>query len=154
MATRTRRGSELGLTGERNAAWFGLLTVHASVTRAVESKLTAESDLSFSAYEVLYRLRWSDAQPARRLAAQIVSVSPTRVSRVVDDLVQRGLVLREPSTQDGRVSLVSLTAAGRAVLKSADRTFFEAVERSFFERLDDDDVAALARAWAKLRDCD
>ena len=43
-------------------------------------------------------------------------VRPPTITRVVKGLEERGLVVRTPAPQDGRQSLVGLTAAGHAVL--------------------------------------
>jgi DNA-binding MarR family transcriptional regulator len=55
-------------------------------------------------------------EPTIGLVAEDLSLDPSRASRIVADLVARGLVLREAAQEDGRKSVLSLTPAGRDVL--------------------------------------
>lgn len=140
-----------GLTEMQGVAWFGFLQTYATVTRAVESGLLRSHDLSFSALEILMRLDHAEApEPVRRLAARVISVSPTRVSRVVADLAQRGLLHRQSSPDDHRLALVSITVEGRRRLAEAGATFQQLVSEHFLGSLGDDDIAALARVWRLL----
>ena len=45
-----------------------------------------------AALEILCQLKDREPQPVRALAAQFVSVSPTRASRLVQDLIDAGSV--------------------------------------------------------------
>jgi DNA-binding MarR family transcriptional regulator len=82
-------------------------------------------------------------------------------SRLVDSLVQRGLVAREPGRQDKRVVQLDLTGDGRALLagETADATIDETagrpvdanpVEAFVAARLTDDEAAQLAGLLRKL----
>ena len=65
----------------------------------------------------------------------VASVSRTRVSRIVDELVRAGLVAREPNPEDGRSAFAALTPAGRAALRKAAPTYLAAVRREFADHL-------------------
>jgi DNA-binding MarR family transcriptional regulator len=71
------------------------------------------------------------------------------VTRVVDNLAQRGLVVRTPSPLDGRVVLVEVTAAGRDALEQA-RAWNRSQMREMLSSLDDQQVADLASASESL----
>ena len=75
-----------------------------------------------------------DGASVRYLSDQVV-VSPSRVSRVVEDFVRRGLLERATSAHDGRLSLVRVTDAGRAELAAAEATFASAVQEHFLDRV-------------------
>ncbi|HEY6890748.1 MAG TPA: MarR family transcriptional regulator, partial [Solirubrobacter sp.] len=107
--------------------------------------------LSFSAYEILCRLKDEEPQSVRSLAGQLVSISPTRASRVVQDLVDAGHLQRGADQGDGRRSLISFTPAGRRYEAKVSRVFEQAVLEHFIEPLDDEDIAAISRIWEKLR---
>jgi DNA-binding IclR family transcriptional regulator len=47
-----------------------------------------------AALEILCQLKDREPQPVRALAAQLVSVSPTRASRLVQDLIDAGYLRR------------------------------------------------------------
>ena len=87
----------------------------------------------------------------RALADQLVSVSPTRASRLVQELVDAGYLQRGADQGDGRKSLISFTPAGRSYSEEVASTFEDAILRYFIDPLDDEDLAAVARIWDKLR---
>ncbi|MCU1368799.1 MAG: MarR family transcriptional regulator [Ilumatobacteraceae bacterium] len=138
------------ITRTQVAAWFALLFTHASLTSRLDAVLQAEHSISFSEFEIMCRLKDHEAQPVRALAAQLVSVSPTRASRLVQELVDAGHLQRGADQGDGRISLISFTTAGRRYAEIVSRTFEHAVKTHFVDRLDSDDIAALIKIWTKL----
>jgi DNA-binding MarR family transcriptional regulator len=107
--------------------------------------------ITFSAFEILCRLRITEPQAVRSLASQLVSVSPTRASRLIQEHIDAGRLQRGADQGDGRVSLVSFTEAGRRYADDVQRTFEESVKKHFVDLLDEEDVDALIRIWNKLR---
>jgi DNA-binding MarR family transcriptional regulator len=98
----------------------------------------------------LHRLREREPQPVRVLAGHLVSLSPTRASRLVQDAVDAGYLQRGADQADGRISLISFTDEGRRYAAEVTRTFVEQVRKHFVELLDAEDIAALNRIWDKL----
>lgn len=72
-------------------------------------------------------------------------------SRLVDTLVTRGLVTREPGADDKRVVRLRLTAAGQQVL-AGGREHTAAVDDLITARLTPDEMTDLARMLRKLVD--
>lgn len=139
------------LTDAQSHAWFGLLETHALVVGQVERALVRGHDLTFSGYELLYRLSGVEAPvPLRDLAADVVSVSRSRISRVLEDLARAGLVTKSSSPVDARLALVAITDEGRATSTAACETFGAAVRRAFLDALAPDDVLALNAVWSKV----
>jgi DNA-binding MarR family transcriptional regulator len=60
-----------------------------------------------------------------------VVLSRTRVSRLVDELVDAGLVAREPNPDDGRSAFAVLTTDGRRRFLAAARVYVPAIDREF-----------------------
>jgi DNA-binding MarR family transcriptional regulator len=139
------------ITPGQQDAWFALLFAHASVTDLVDRELRKKHDISFSATEILCRLHDEEPQSVRSLADQLVSVSPTRASRLVQELVDAGYLQRGADQGDGRKSLISFTAEGRRYSKKVAGTLEDAILRYLIEPLDDEDIAAIQRIWQKLR---
>ncbi|MBX5446122.1 MarR family transcriptional regulator [Sphaerobacter sp.] len=82
-----------------------------------------------------------------RLAAELGTTHATAIG-VVDGLIRRGLVTREPSPFDRRVTLLRLTPDGEAVCRNLDRlgrTLADALGR-----LDADDLRSLERNLGAL----
>ena len=118
------------------AAWSALLRVHANLVPLLDRELQAAHGLPLTWYDVLLEL---NAAPDRRLsmgelgAAAVVSRS--RVSRVVDELVAAGLVVREANPADRRSAYATITDAGRARLRAAAPTYLGGIERHFTSRM-------------------
>lgn len=131
-------------------AWFAFTSAHEAIMDRIEEVLMERHRKSFSTVEILCRLGEREPQPVRALADQLVSVSPTRASRLVQDLIDDGLLERGADQGDGRISLISFTEAGRRYAETVTRTFEQAVETYFVAPLDDDDIAAITRIAGKL----
>ena len=101
------------LSQDQVKAWFALLFAHATVTGRMDAVLLEQYKLSFSAFEILCWLLETEPQSIRALSGQLVSVSPTRASRLVQDLIDAGHLQRGADQGDGRVSLISFTESGR-----------------------------------------
>jgi DNA-binding MarR family transcriptional regulator len=149
--SRPRHSGARLITPEQEDAWWALLFTHATVTDRIDRVLEEEHGLSFSAVEILCRLYDDEPQSLRSLADQLVSVSSTRASRVVQALVDAGHLQRGADQGDGRKSLISFTSDGRRYTEQVSRTLEEAIMRHFLAPLDDEDIAAMTRIWHKLR---
>jgi DNA-binding MarR family transcriptional regulator len=118
------------------AAWRAVLLAQNRAVRAIEHDLEAASQISLGWYDVLLEL---NAAPHRRLRMQDLGLkavlSRTRVSRIVSELQQAGLVERLADPDDGRVTLASITAAGRRALKQAAPVYLAGIERHFTRHL-------------------
>jgi DNA-binding MarR family transcriptional regulator len=139
------------ITPEQQDAWFALLFAHGSVTDRIDRVLREQHRISFSAAEILCRLHDEEPQSVRLLADQLVSVSPTRASRLVQELVDAGHLQRGADQGDGRKSLISFTDEGRIYSEKVARTLEDAILRYLIEPLDEEDVEAIVRIWQKLR---
>src|SRR5229473_6657224 len=138
------------ITPDQVNGWFALLFTHATVTGRIDAVLMDQHKISFSTVEILCWLLETEPQSIRALSGELVSVSPTRASRLVQDLIDAGHLQRGADQGDGRVSLISFTESGRHFAETAKRSFEESVKKYFVDPLDDDDIAALSRIWAKL----
>ena len=138
------------ITPAQEAAWFALLFAHATVMARIDAALMDKHRISFSAFEILCRVE-DGPKPVRTLASQLVSVSPTRASRLMQDLVDAGHLQRGADQRDGRISLISFTPSGRRYTEAVQRTFETAARKYFLDPLDDEDLAALSRIWEKLK---
>jgi DNA-binding MarR family transcriptional regulator len=132
-------------------AWTQFLRAHASVTRELEPQLANGHGLTLSDYDVLVQLAQA---PGRRLRpvelARAVMLTRSGVTRLVHGLERAGLVARVPSPDDGRGSLVQLTAAGRDVLRRASRTHLAGVRERFAARFDEAELRTLSELLGRL----
>src|SRR5947209_534194 len=89
--------------------------------RALEDELFGRHDLTAQQYNVLRLLRGQHPQtlPTLALAARLVSRAPD-ITRMLDKLEQRGLIVRERRADNRRVVRVGITDAGLALLRKLD----------------------------------
>jgi DNA-binding MarR family transcriptional regulator len=77
-----------------------------------------DSDLNMGQYSTLMRL-YHEAQCGVTDVGSQLGITNAAASQLVDKLVQQGLVGRTESEHDRRVKLLSLTAAGRALVEAS-----------------------------------
>ena len=132
-------------------AWIGLLETHKRLTRALDAELEAEHGLTLSGVECLGRLAASEGRAMRLTAlAGATGLSLSRISRIVDTLEARGLVERRSSPKDARAVEAHLTGAGLELVRSAQASHFASVQERFFAQLSDEELAVLARVFARF----
>jgi DNA-binding MarR family transcriptional regulator len=133
------------------AAWRLLLEAHATVTELLEHELLAERGLALNRYDVLLNLAEA---PGGRLRMQELSasvlLSKSGLSRLVDRMVEAGLVRRERCQDDRRGWFAVLTDQGRSALRRAAPVHLRGIQQHFTRHLDPDEVAVLAAALAKV----
>ena len=133
------------------AAWAGLLRVHASLVPVLDRNLQKACGVPLTWYDVLLNL---NAAPERQLTmgqlGASVVVSRTRVSRVVDELEQAGLVERRTNPEDRRSAFAAITPSGRARLRQAATVYLEGVDRHFAARLSASERQAMARGFQRV----
>ncbi|MFF3376698.1 MarR family winged helix-turn-helix transcriptional regulator [Streptomyces sp. NPDC002680] len=132
-------------------AWRGLLDAQRLVREHVERDLARETDLSPQDYTVLVAL--TEAPEGRMrptdLAAAI-SWEKSRLSNHAMRMEKRGLVSREGYRGDGRGSVVAVTDAGRAAIRSAAPLHRAHVRKYFIDALTAEQQEALIDISASL----
>lgn len=139
------------LDDDEQRAWRALAAVVLKLPGALDAQLRRDHGLRHVDYWVLALLSEADGRrsPLHRLAGQ-ANASLSRLSHVVTRLEQRGLVTREASTQDARVTDAVLTDAGFEVLERAAPDHVAEVRRLVFDALDPDEVATLEHVAASI----
>ncbi len=103
----------------------------ALLARALER---AAGDLTLAQYRVLALVSAGDER-ASLLAGRLAITKPS-VSAVVDGLVERGCLAREPVDGDRRAIRLCITPAGATALQTAESAMAERLE-PLFDTLDD-----------------
>jgi DNA-binding MarR family transcriptional regulator len=131
-------------------AWIGLLETHKRLTRALDAELEAEHGLTLSGLEALGRLAAAEGRSLRLSAlATECGLSLSRISRIVDSLETRELVVRRSSAADARAVEAHLTNTGLDLVRQAQASHFASVQQRFFEQLSPDEIASLAEIFAR-----
>jgi DNA-binding MarR family transcriptional regulator len=139
------------LDEERIAAWVNLGQAAHVVQAALDQRLEAAAGVSGPEFELLWRL---NATPERRLQmteiAGLLLASKSGVTRLVDRLVETGLVARETPLENRRVTYARLTPRGKTILAKAQDEFGHAFEVAFSSHLSDGEIRAVRRILRKL----
>jgi DNA-binding MarR family transcriptional regulator len=146
-ATDVRR-SDTKLAAE---AWESLFRAQVTVMRRF-SRDDVWAQLSMREYDVLFTLSRCGPHPVRlhELNEHILLSQPS-LSRMVERLEAAGLLRREPSNDDRRGTVISLTPAGAEVQRRIGRQHVRTIGRYVGAALDDDELRTLGRLCDKLR---
>ena len=125
-------------------AMLNLFVAAAHVRRRVE-QVCQQYDLQFSHHNVLRILRGvhPDGHPRCEIIERMLDPSPD-VTRLMDKLVDRGLVRRSKSPEDRRMTIHTITEEGLDLLDDVDPEI-RAVQEWFDGRVSDRDLQHLSR---------
>ncbi|MGH2843684.1 MAG: MarR family winged helix-turn-helix transcriptional regulator [Solirubrobacteraceae bacterium] len=139
------------LKGAALDAWRGYLQSHAAILRELDAELVAAHGMTTRDYEVLLYLAQAEdhSLPMSKLAERTM-LTRSGITRLVDGLVQCGLIERVACATDARVSYAHLTAAGYERLRLAGRTHLAGVERLFLTHFSEEELGTLSELLGKL----
>jgi DNA-binding MarR family transcriptional regulator len=139
------------LTPDEELAWRALARAVLVIPRVLDSELLQAQRLSLTEYSVLMNL---SEQPDRSLRmselANVVSISISGLTRVVERLSREGLVKRVRAETDRRGQLAVLTPAGLARLEKAYVTHLAGVREHVMDHLANLDLVSLAEALSGI----
>jgi DNA-binding MarR family transcriptional regulator len=139
------------LTAREMTAWRTYIETYGDLISAIERDL-ADHDLTLGDYQVFVYLSEAPDRSMRMCdLADLLQLSPSGLTRRLDGLVKAGFVTREPSTDDRRVMLATLTPSGFGALEAAAPDHVASVRRHVFDHLDDDQVDALASIFQAIK---
>jgi DNA-binding MarR family transcriptional regulator len=134
-------------------AWRAFLYAHATVVPTLDEELASALGLSLNQFEVLTWLARAGRRGLRMsdLASRVV-LSPSGVTRAVDQLERKGLVERCVFEGDKRGYLATLTPNGRALLRKATNVHLHGVREHFLKHLSRTELEHLATALEAILD--
>jgi DNA-binding MarR family transcriptional regulator len=143
-----------GAAADALAAWSAIAAVYQSVVPAVVADLEDGAGIDSGVFSVLAYL--DRAEPAGRLrlaelqARMRVRYSQPGLSRLVQRMEADGTVARRPDPDDGRATVLELTAAGRRRLRRAETVYRAALVEHFARHVDPATAAEVVRLLAPL----
>lgn len=134
-------------------AWRVFLYAYARIVPTLDRELVGVLGVSLNQFEILTRLRRAGTRGMRmsELASWVV-LSPSGVTRAVDQLEQRGLVERSVFEGDKRGYLATLTAEGRALLRRATSVHVQGLREHFLTHLSRTELDHLVTALEAVLD--
>lgn len=135
----------------RLETWRSFLVAHAQIRRQLERELQAEQSLGLGEYEVLLLLaRAPERQLRMSELADLLVLSRSGVTRLVDRLEADALVERTLCDTDRRGSWATLTDAGLRRLRRAAPTHLRGVGEHFLDRIPPAELDALQRTLDRV----
>jgi DNA-binding MarR family transcriptional regulator len=137
----------------RLAPWRAFVTAQAHVSRRLDEDLRAEHGLSLQEYVALLILAEA---PERRLRmgrlADSLTLSKSGATRLIDRLVDDGLVDRVVCASDLRGAEAALTEAGVSRLRTAAPTHLRGIAEYFLSAIDGEDLPIVQRTMESVTD--
>lgn len=134
------------------AAWQTFLRTQSTVLHTLEQELQAARGLSLAWYDVLAQLRLARRPVRAGELSDLLLLSPSAGTRLVDRMVARGLVRRTQSSTDRRVVLIELTDLGVETLHEAAPVHVAGLERHFTRFLDSSQAEQLITLLEPIAD--
>lgn len=132
-------------------AWEALFRAQVSVMRDLRGAF-ADADLSMNEYDVLFNVA---REPSHRIRLRDLNrnvlITQSSVSRLVDRLVDRGLIEKSDDEHDARGTIVALTTAGRAEFTRIAKIHMANIEERVGGLLTRDELRTLEALCTKLR---
>lgn len=120
----TEPAGKLGAASISQDAGFLLAKLHAFGS-VLNNRTLAEFGLKERSYSVL-ALANSGLEPTQREIAEFLSLDPSQIVALIDELEKRGLVVRAAGRQDRRAKTVTATKDGAALFRLAQAAAREA----------------------------
>jgi DNA-binding MarR family transcriptional regulator len=134
-------------------AFAKLASAYAALTRELNAELVGNHGLTLNDYGCLLLLSRAGEQGMRRIdIASELQLSPSGITRLLDRLMDQGLVGRGECKEDARVSYAILTEAGTIKLREAAPGHIEDIERRLGAVLDQDEMETLTNLLHRLGD--
>jgi DNA-binding MarR family transcriptional regulator len=142
---------DTGLEGAALDAWRSYLQSHASIVRVLDAELAAEHGMTTRDYQVLLYLSQAEGRQLPMSAlAESTMLTRSGITRLVDGLVQSGLIERVACPNDARVSYAQLTELGYAKLRNAGCSHVQSIRRLFLENFSPEEIEQLASLLSRL----
>jgi DNA-binding MarR family transcriptional regulator len=145
--------ADLVLNDDEELVWRSLMRLVFTLRPALDEDLQRSCGLSSTEYSVLMHLSESpDRQLRMSDLADRTSLSPSRISRVIDVMARAGLVERRPGTGsgDGRNTYAAVTRSGLAALRRAWPHHLRSVRQHAFDHLTPEETRFLGCILRRL----
>lgn len=137
----------------RHETWPLFLRTYTLLMDRLESELREARGIPLTWMDVLIQLsKTSDGRMPMNQLAQSVLLSKSGLTRLIDKMVDAGLVTRSACPTDRRVVYASITTKGRAAFDKAGKIHFAGVADHFTSQLSPAETAAFETALRKISD--
>lgn len=137
----------------RERAWRTHAESNIRLNAIAEQRMKTEVGLTMSDFAILSILNVSPKQSLRMgTLAEVLAYSPSRLSYLVSSMVDRKLVKKTTSANDGRGLIATLSPTGRVLWERADQIQHEVFVEHIVPVLTQEDHETLIRIFNRVAD--
>ena len=135
---------------ESMAAWRAFLQAYSTVMRTLEREMQESDGLPLSWYDILAHLDdTAEGRIRMQVLADSILLSRSGLTRMVDRMVEAGLVTRETCPEDRRGTYAVITPDGRAAFRRAMPGHIQGIQEHFLRHMSEEEIRALHGALSK-----
>jgi DNA-binding MarR family transcriptional regulator len=140
-------------TDDDRTTWLTLLRTFSQVNRQLSADMEQHHQMPMAWYDVLIHLYHAPRQgwQMQELAEQVM-MSNSGLTRLVDRIIDAGLVERKPCSDDRRVIYITLTPVGRAKIEAIFPQHQARVQAYFLSHLSPEEKSTLTNAFGRILD--
>lgn len=154
MAPATASDRPLTARDPRLGPWRAFVRAQAHVSRRLDEDLRIEHGLSLQEYVALLILAEApDRQLRMGRLAESLTLSKSGATRLIDRLVDDGLVARQSCSSDARGAEAALTERGLDRLRTAAPTHLRGIKEYFLSAIGTDDLDVIERTMTGVAAC-
>lgn len=133
------------------AAFARLMRAHTVLRRELETEVLSPRGLTINDFETLLHISRSDDNRLRRVdLVELLMLTPSGVTRLLDGLQEAGLVENVQCDDDARVTWARLTQDGIETVQCVGASHAKRLRELFRESLGEDEVEQLSELLGKL----
>ncbi len=141
----------VNLSKAHNLGWRKFLTAHVKLLEQIEHDLAQAKLPPLSWYDVLFALSEASESKLRlHELAQVVLLSRSNLTRLVDRLEVAGLIQREHCQRDRRGAFAVITEEGHAMRDRMWSVYGQGIETYFAAHLDASEVKFLIKILDRM----
>jgi DNA-binding MarR family transcriptional regulator len=133
-------------------ALFALMEAVSLLQHQIEQHLRAEGGISYVQFQLLARLADANGPLTMTQLADGVVYSRSGLTYQAGLLEKAGLITRDPSSDDDRATVVTITRKGMALFGRVLPGHVQVTRRLLFDPLSDEDVRHLGDIMTRVRD--
>jgi DNA-binding MarR family transcriptional regulator len=124
--------------------------VHNVMPDEVEARMRRDHGLTLARYDVLSGLDGAGGELGLGDLATSIVLSPSGLSKLLDQMEAFDLIRRRPVPDDGRATFATITLKGRSLVREAHSSHLQVLQQLIGDALDDRGIADLVRIMGRL----
>lgn len=139
------------LSTEHFSMWRSFIEAHSSVVRTLEQAMQEEHGVPLTWFDVLLHL---EEAPQRRLRlgelAESVILTRSGITRLVDRMVEAGVIRREPCPDDRRGHYAVITQQGKDTIERVGPSHSKKAQDIFLNHVSAEEAALMRSVFVRV----